>query len=255
LAQSLRWSDGDQTGQCPPNFNLATAVSVTPIGTRFLRVRVAADELSRFTSDSLHFRVVLPCSEQIKPTWPTLGSNGQTEWPKGDNALHRPVYTIRHIDVEAGWLEFDVVKHDGGRVTDWAQTLKSGQVLGLAGPAGSGVPVASDILLSGDETAFPAIARIMTAPNRPKTGAVVLFSDAQDYDFGVPTGYTVHWISPSTGAETFITRLKTSPRSDESFVWFGGEKSIAQSLRSHFHGDCGVSQDASYISAYWRRTS
>jgi NADPH-dependent ferric siderophore reductase len=255
LARDLRWSNDDQSGQCPPNFNLAKTLSVTPVGAHFLRVRVTADDLSRFTPESLHFRVVLPRAGDENPIWPTVGPNGQTVWPKGDQALHRPVYTIRHIDVVAGWLEFDVFIHDGGRVTEWAQNLQPGHVIGLAGPGGGGVPTQSDIFLTGDETAFPAIARIMTAPNRPKTGDVILFSNAKDYDFDVPDGYTLHWMSPSTGSHAFISRLKASPRSDDSFVWFGGEKSIAQKLRSYFHDDCGVLKEASYISAYWRRAS
>lgn len=252
----LVWPNVPEMCSCPPNFNFAKTVSVTPVGTSFLRVRVAADNLSRFTPDVLHFRVVLPAAGDSNPTWPSIGANGQTEWPKGDKALHRPVYTIRGIDVEAGWLEFDAFVHEGGRVTEWAQSLRADhaeQVIGLSGPAGRGVPTASDILLAGDETAFPAIARIMAGTDRPKTGEVFLYSDVQDYDFEVPAGYTLHRVSPSHGAEHFVERFTKTPRSDDSFVWFGGEKSMTQTLRAHFHDTCGVSKDASYISAYWRR--
>lgn len=253
-AQILHNERAQAVNAFPENFSLAAVVGVTPIGA-FLRVRLQAGDLSRFASTSLHFRLVLPQPHRTEPVWPGLGADGETQWPTGEDALHRPAYTIRDIDYDAGWIDVDVFVHDGGRVSVWAQSAQQGDVVGLAGPGGPKIPEASDILLAGDETAFPAIARILSSPSRPKTGEVVLFSDARDYDFEQPAGYSLHWMSLSEGREAFIQRLIATPRASDSYIWFAGEKSMAQRLRSHFHDTCGISKDASYISAYWRRAS
>ncbi|WP_347137503.1 siderophore-interacting protein [Paracoccus sp. SSK6] len=53
---------------------------------------------------------------------------------QGAAALHRPAYTVRHIDPAAGWLETDIFIHDGGRACDFAISAAPGTPVGLTGP-------------------------------------------------------------------------------------------------------------------------
>ena len=69
-------------------------------------------------------------------------------------------YTVRSL--ADGLLTLDVVVHEQGLVTEWAQTDCVGQVVGLSAPKGSFQlpPDAGWVVLAGDLTALPAMARI-----------------------------------------------------------------------------------------------
>ncbi len=70
-------------------------------------------------------------------------------------------YTVRSLD--GALLTIDVVIHDEGLVTSWAQTECVGDVVGLSAPKASfdPPPDAAWVVLAGDLTALPAMARIV----------------------------------------------------------------------------------------------
>ena len=69
-------------------------------------------------------------------------------------------YTVRSL--ADGLLTIDVVVHEEGLVTGWAQTDCVGDTVGLSAPKGSFElpPDAGWVVLAGDLTALPAMARI-----------------------------------------------------------------------------------------------
>ena len=69
-------------------------------------------------------------------------------------------YTVRSLG--DGLLTLDVVVHEQGLVTEWAQTECVGERVGLSAPKGSfALPAdAGWVVLAGDLTALPAMARI-----------------------------------------------------------------------------------------------
>lgn len=114
-----------------------------------------------FVEGGLHARLLIPPKGR-EPVWPHTEPDGRLHWPKGNDALTIRAYTIRSINLDRGEMNIDFVVHEGDDVpgATWALTARPGDPAGLIGPGGGGVPAARKLILAGDETALPAIARI-----------------------------------------------------------------------------------------------
>ncbi len=154
---SVKW-DRVNEGALAPGLSLMQVVSVTPRTPGFVRVRLQGPEAARFGETSLHFRLLLPQPGRA-PVWPRIAANGRTTWPEGPDALHRPVYTV--IGQQDDWLDFDIFRHKGSPTCDWADNDPIGQQVGIIGPGGGWCPDAETLWLFGDETALPAIIRML----------------------------------------------------------------------------------------------
>ncbi len=251
----LRWSDAEEVGALPPNFQFVKVQSVQPVCSSFIRVQVKVANLTSYDETALHFRVVLPQPGQTNVVWPSVGANGATIWPKGDAALHKPVYTARRVDHENGLLEFDVFLHDGGRVTDWVRQLSPGDTTAIVGPGGGGVPAVDQINLYGDETGFPAIARIVETLPPHVTGRVALSPQddaARDYPFTPPKGMTVDWLPAGQSlTESALADLAAMP---DHFLWFAAEKTQVQPVQKALKA-AGIPTTSSYAGTYWSKSS
>lgn len=251
--RDLRWNDhGDETsGALPANFRFATVQSVEPVGAVFCRVRVQASGLESFDSNAIHFRLALPPVGLEQPEWPCVAANGTTIWPRGPAALHLPVYTTRAINVREGVMDFDVFQHAGGRVTQWVQNLTPGTQVAVMGPGGGGMPTTDRIALYGDETAFPAIARILENLPRDAVGRAVLLSEAGaecGYPMTPPLGIEMIWQRRSTPNDLVEIALCDHAAHPERFVWFAGEKAATQKVRRSLGKPV---KGNSYIASYW----
>lgn len=253
--EDMHWSDALPEGSRPPNFQFVEIRSITPVGRDFLRVTLGAEDLSAFGDDAIHFRLVLPAPGDAEPEWPRIASNGATIWPKGEKALHRPVYTVRQIDMARGELTFDLFVHEGGRATDWARSVRIGSRVGLTGPGGGGIPQTRGITLYADETGFPAVARILEALPADATGHAVLSArDGAACGYPLPThaGVQVHWragVSPTRLADRAIAERATH---ETHSLWFAAEKTGAQKLRGWCKTN-GVDLRDHYVAAFWTR--
>ncbi|WP_449044251.1 siderophore-interacting protein [Paracoccus versutus] len=249
-AAALRWPSAADAGKPPGNFSLAEVVGVEPLCPDFLRVRLAAPDLHRLaTEDSLHFRLVLPQPGDDAPEWPRLGANGQILWPRGDKALHRPVYTVRRIDADAGWLELDVFDHPGGRAAHWAQSARPGARIGLLGPSGGGIPQAAQLMLAGDETAWPAMARILESRAGSARGQVFLLGARPGYPLPRPAGFRICHLPGGTAA--LCALLRDEPPLPGSYLWAAAEKSEIAALRALLLETLGHDRAQSHLAAYW----
>src|SRR4029079_16394858 len=114
------------------------------------------------------------------PRWPRGAKDGRSVGPEGAHGVSLRSYTARRQDPAAGEVEIDFVLHGDGPAASWAGAARPGAVLGGAGPAASGAGAArlgsvlgvagasplgerpaGHLLLAGDETALPAITRIL----------------------------------------------------------------------------------------------
>ncbi|MDT1060485.1 siderophore-interacting protein [Paracoccus sp. CPCC 101403] len=251
LGQRLRWSSPADAGKIPLNFSLARVERVDRISADFVRMRLAGPDLRRLaTRDSIHFRLVLPSTGDTAPEWPRIGENGQTVWPKGDKALHRPVYTVRAIDEAQGWLDFDIFLHAGGRVSEWALSGPKGRTVGLSGPNGGGIPDAASLVLAGDETAWPAIARILA--ERPDADASVWLMGARaDYPLPLSTRTRVTHLPEGPGE--LVRILRETPPSPQTMLWMACEKTVLASLRGFLLDELGHDRHQTHLGAYWTR--
>ncbi|WP_179381009.1 siderophore-interacting protein [Jannaschia marina] len=253
---ALVWSDAPAATEPPPNFRFAEVRKVAPLGTTFLRLRLAVPDIRAFDDSALHFRFLLTPDGRALATSPGTAPNGSLVWPAEMPAPHRPVYTVRTIDRDAGLLTVDVFRHAGGRAQGWAETARPGDRIGLLGPGGGGLPTAdAGLNLYGDETAFPAIARIVESASAETRGRVVLRAGAGaacGYPLVAPSGMEVIW-------HTGVFDLAAQALADravwpERAVWFAGEKAEAHQLRAAFKAE-PPGRGAAQVGAYWTRAA
>lgn len=185
--QPLSWSGPMQAGHLPPNISFARVVPVKPMGQDFLLLRLKGDRLQRMARDRIHFGLVLPDPSDATES-PRLSDTGQTVWPQ---VLHRMAYTVRAVDPDAGWIETAIFVHAGGWVCEFAEHVATGTQVALTGPGGGGIPSAKHLLIGGDETAYPAITRVIAAQSAETQIDCYLFGDRVSYDFPDHPGLAV----------------------------------------------------------------
>lgn len=236
--------DRVETGALAPGLSLMRVVAVSRPTPGFLRLRVEGEEAARFAVGGLHFRLLVPPQGQEEgqaeaPVWPRITASGRTAWPEGAQALRRPVYTV--AAQEANWLEFDIFCHAGSPTSDWAAAGPLGQQVGIMGPGGGWVPQAPEVMAYGDETALPAIRRILAqAP-----GQVRAFVKAAPADLAAlcddPRVFPVSDLTAALAA----TVLPAG-----AFVWFAGHEAEARAARADLAGRGWAKRDFSAV-AYW----
>ncbi|MFT4012379.1 MAG: siderophore-interacting protein [Paracoccus sp. (in: a-proteobacteria)] len=246
----LEWSGGDDAGKPPTSFSLAWLRDVTRLTPDFLRLRLEGPGLARLMhTESMHFRLLLPPAGDPAPEWPRLAANGQILWPKGAKALHRPVYTVSAHDPEGRWIETDVFLHSGGRTGAWARSAPPGHKIGISGPSGGGIPESDALLLAGDPSAYPAMARILAA--RPHArGTVWLLGRQAEYPWPRPVGMVFQRVAD---AQALAARLADAPPRPESFLWMAMEKAQIAVLRELLTGSLAHDKARCHLASYWTR--
>ncbi|XDA98105.1 siderophore-interacting protein [Sulfitobacter sp. LCG007] len=245
-ALALRWSGQDAAGALPANARVMRVESVERLDCGFTRIALRGD-VSRFSNTAIHFRLGLP-PEGRTPVWPTVGSNGATVWPKGEDALHLPVYTA--LEAEGDRLVFDIFRHEGGRATAWADGAPVGSQVVVVGPGGGGCEIEGAIIAHADDTAFPAIARILAAcPDLSGTVHLYPSTDAAArYPFPPHDGVTLmrHQGKRDRMASAACDVIRT-----DRHAWFAGERRQAERVRKAWK-TAGGSARQSYIAAFWQ---
>lgn len=247
----LVWDHVD-AGSLPPNLRIVELDRITRISPNFYRVRVRGDDLRRFGSNGLHFRLVLPPLGR-EPVWPRIGVEGRTVWPSGEDALHRPVYTTRAIDPEGRWLDFDVYYHEGGRVSTWCGKAEPGTRLALSGPSGAESAGCGWNAFFGDETALPAIARMLAdLPADARGHAFVELGDLADrQDLAHPEGVALTWLRRGGGRTLFDALSALEVPQEDRYIWFATERAQADAARDVVRNRFGLSRKESAVTAYW----
>jgi len=251
-SESLNWSEAE-AGSLPGNMSVARVEWCKRISPSYFRVRLSDPDLERFARDGLHFRLLFgPFG--YAGEWPFIAETGRTVWPGGASAWHRPVYTTRYVDPKAGILEFDVFVHEGGKVSQWCESVQAGEEVALMGPGGDWYPEAGWLGLVGDETALPAIARILEAASPATRGVAVIMTSHEDdiQALRCPDGMAIKWLRRE-GAETLLDALDRLdlPETDR-LVWFAGEKSEAAAARERMTA-LGLNKHECRATAYWIR--
>lgn len=236
--QAVAW-DSVAEGELAPNLVLARVISVRVLSPGFVRVRVTGAALRRFAAGGLHFRLLLPPTGRA-PRWPRIAASGRSVWPEGPDALHRPVYTT--VAQRDDWLDFDVFRHDGSPTCDWAARASAGDEIGLMGPGGGWCPDGAPLQFFGDETALPAIRRML--PLAP--GEVRAFVRSSAADIGdLADDRRVRRVG------SLLDALRATTHPPGGFIWFAASESEARAARSHL-GGLGLPKTAFMAAAYWR---
>lgn len=253
----LDWERVD-VGALPPNLSIATVDHVRRVSPNFRRVRLRFPDVARYADNGLHFRLVISALPPERARggsvgeWPVIDASGRTRWPEGDRALHRPVYTVRDIDAGAGWMDFDVFLHDGGRVSAWTARAQAGDRIGLMGPTLLNPEKPGWVAFFGDETALPAIAmHLGRLPETARGRAVIALADPADrQELTHPAGVVVDWIDRRDGGLLSALEATALPASDR-FVFFAGERAEADAARAWLRDGQGLGKAESQVTAYW----
>lgn len=253
----IAWTGDGSDIRTPPNYRAARVAAAREITPHMRRITLEGDDLARFMTDTaLHVKLLLP-SDPAGPLWePTVGADGAVVWPAAEGAVRR-TYTIRGYDAARGALDVDVALHDDpGPGARWAVEARPGDRVGVMGPGGGGAPRADWMLLAGDETALPAIARILeTAPTTARGVAIIELGDDRDrQDFVKPDQVDVVWLRRSDGGLAEAVRERFRPDEGASrFLWAGCEFGDFKSIRRFARREVGLSRDEHLVAAYWRR--
>ena len=257
LLSDLRWiSSAPAEGQHPENFRLGTVISRKVIFDGLIRIEAALDR--PLGPGGFHFKMLLPPDGKVRPEWPRLRANGSTDWPEGEHALHRRTYTVRAERDNGYTIDIDIVRHDGGRTSDWSWTVKPGQLFGVLGPSGIDAELfegddnetISKGIIAGDMTALPAIARILES--KPADDFQVWAACSSQKDADRYFGYgRVNAVSPRSFDKEIIGILSAQAR--PSRAWFAGEFETAQAVRKLLKDKWGLEKRNQLSVAYWRR--
>jgi NADPH-dependent ferric siderophore reductase len=290
---------------------VATVASVERVSPSFVRITFSGADLADFGTPG---RVL---DQRIKLVFPALGGsvprlaasdNWYSAWlalPDDERGSMR-TYSIRGLDVdgESTRLVVDFVLHlapgSTGPASRWADAAAAGDELLVIGPRrgrkeDGGVEYAPGdaraILLAGDETAAPAIARILEDVDRDTRGVafIEIPEDADILPIATPPGVEVRWLPRSGDAHgtrlipavldhlgasapeviadvdtedplwetpTFSSLGESVAESEnhaDRYFWIAGESGVVTTLRRHLVKDLGVDRSQVAFMGYWRR--
>jgi NADPH-dependent ferric siderophore reductase len=195
------------------------------------------------------------------PHWPRVAKDGRIVWPDGPHGVSLRSYTARRQDPLTGQVEIDFVLHGDGPAAAWAAAAAPGAALGSAGGGSLGERPTGHLLLAGDETALPAISRILAeaAPTTVGTALVEVAGPEEEQPLAAPAGICVRWLyrgGIAPGESTLLTDAVAAldpPGTDDVFAWVAAESAAVRAIRADLRGRWGLGRAQHHAIGYWRR--
>ncbi|MFD7380180.1 SIP domain-containing protein [Streptomyces anulatus] len=249
-----------------------TVLRVTDVTPGMRRVTLGGEQLRAFHRDGLDLPALRSegFDDHVKfffadgdepPVLP--GQNvSSLDWPADARPIAKDYTPVRYAP-EAGEIDFDFVRHEGGVASSWAQAVKPGEVTWIAGPKMShGHPEGADwLLVIGDETALPAIGRWLAEMPAGTRARVFIEVGEESHRQELPTeaDATVTWLTRDGAPAGTTDLLERAVRSMEwlpgtVYVWAAGEAVSLKGIRRHLNVERGVPRERTDITGYWRRT-
>jgi NADPH-dependent ferric siderophore reductase len=165
-------------------------------------------------------------------------------------------YTVRSWDGTE--LVLDVVVHEEGLVTEWASRNCVGEAVTIQEAKGSFAmdPSAAWLLLVGDLTAMPAMARILETVDLDRLDRrVAVWAEVPDDLTGyLRDGADVTWLEPPGPGESALASVVESidwPDGD-GYFWMAGESAQMRAIRKHLMREVCLPSTAYDVMGYWR---
>jgi NADPH-dependent ferric siderophore reductase len=207
-----------------PGFHDATVLAREPLSAHLLRLTLRCPGF---------------VSTGIPDEWVALVVPGQ---------FQSRYYTVRSVSGDE--LVLDVVVHDEGLVTEWAQGDVVGQTVSVSDPKGSfSLPDdAGWVVLVGDLTALPAIARISGSTSLPVRAWVESHDGPlEEYAAGL------EWLDPpaegESGLAAFVAGL-VWPQGP-GYFWMAGESAQMRDIRRFVRRELGWDSRHHDLMGYW----
>ncbi|WP_299952556.1 siderophore-interacting protein [uncultured Modestobacter sp.] len=204
--------------------------------------------------------LLVPRVDDPAPRWPEVARDGRIVWPQGSHGVALRSYTSRRQDPDAGELDIDFVLHGDGPAASWAAAAAPGAVLAVASAAPLGAAPAGWLLLAGDETAIPAISRILSAAG-PQTRGLALLEvagPAEEQDLAGPPGVELRWLhradaDPGSSLLADAVAALPRPEGEDLFAWVGAESATVRTVRADLRGRWGLRRHQHHAIGYWRQ--
>jgi NADPH-dependent ferric siderophore reductase len=166
-------------------------------------------------------------------------------------------YTVRQY--AAGRLTLDIAVHDVGLVTEWARRPQIvGETVTITEPKGSfELPATARwLLLVGDLTALPAMARIAETTSLP-TRIWAEVPDVEELRPYLPADRSVtevSWLQQPGDGESRLAAVVEGIEwpEGEGYFWMAGESSQMRAIRKHLIREVKLPSAAYDVMGYWR---
>lgn len=245
-----------------PFFQEASVVSARNVTPMMRRVTLKVANAAAFSEGGLHVRLLIPPAGRA-PVWPTAHRDGRIRWPEGEDALVVRAYTIRALDPAADTVDIDFVLHVGGvtPAATWSCEARPGARIGLLGPGGGGLPDAPRLLIAGDETALPAIARMAERVPAGQEARVFIEVAGPEERQPIPTaaGIELVWLyrnGASAGSagliEAALRDALDGEDDGEVYIWVACGQTEAKAIRKFLRNDKRRDRSRCTVAAYWR---
>ncbi|MDD9205973.1 siderophore-interacting protein, partial [Georgenia sp. 10Sc9-8] len=162
-----------------------------------------------------------------------------------------------------GEVDVDVLLHEhSGPVSGWAAAAAPGASAVIGGPRGSKLfpDGAEHLLLGGDETALPALARwLEAAPDGIPVDVLVEVEDAAEeaYLDGIARPeHRVRWLHRQGSGSTplLLDALRSLPaRPGVGYAWFAGEATSLVPVRRWLRHESPFDRRNVAVDGYWKR--
>lgn len=167
--------------------------------------------------------------------------------------------TFTPVSLSGDELTLDIVRHRGGAVADWVETVRPGEQCAVSGP-GRGETIdasARRYLLVGDETAIPAIEQLLDAiPVDVSVAVHVEIADERarlDLPPHPHAAVTWHLADHDEPPGSTLRRAVAAAEiDDETRVWAAGEAASVQAIRKHLYDERGTPRSHTTIRGYWK---
>ncbi len=260
-APAICWSGDHDDAARPPNFQILTVTGCMDVTPHMRRITFRCENAARFARlDALHLNLLIQQPGLAEPQWPFVGTSGIIEWKRPDLKPSLRKYTVRSVDLATGQLDIDFVLHaDAGPGSSFAETVSIGTDVGVLGPGGGGLADADWYLFAGDETALPAIARMLE--NLPADAAGITYLEvsgtAEIQNLHKPAAVDIHWLIRN--GEKFGALLVEAvsatpqPQGDQNiYLWAACEFAAFKTIRQFARQTWKLKNERHLVVAYWR---
>jgi len=267
VVAGITWSKAAGIGTTPPGFRRLTFLRRDLLMPGFARYAFRGSDLGPYWGPALHLRMLVPRAGQTDPEWPVIGPNGATKLPTGEKMLAVRYYTVRHLrpdpaeDGEAE-IELDVLEHGDHAFGGWAMRARAGDVIGAIGPVGGVAALEGRwLLMGGDPTALPAIARIFQAHPDARGRCVVTAPQGAEAMvaryLAPPPGMDLQVLPSDADPQALVDAVLaiTPPEGATVSAWFAAEAEQAKTVRAHFRGGAPFPIAHQQAAAYWHRAA